>query len=118
MTHERTPRLIAMMVESLYPQVMVYLGKIKNPMTDRIDRHLDTARMLIDVLGELEEKTEGRLTDPEKTVLQKALTELRLNYLDELNRPAPAGEADPAVPDDIPPAGPAPDDASGAPPNG
>lgn len=103
MTRERTPQLVAMMVEMIYPQVMVHLGKIKNPMTDKIERHLDAARMLIDILGELEEKTEGRLTDPEKKMLQKALTELRLNYLDELNRPAPAGEA--AADEAAPPAG-------------
>lgn len=89
-------QLIAMMVESLYPQVMIHLGKIRNPMTDKIERHLEAARMLIDVLGELEEKTEGRLNEGEKRMLQKALTELRLNYLDEMNRPAPAaGEEGP-----------------------
>jgi hypothetical protein len=82
-------RLVETMVSWIVPQVMVFLGKVRNPVTDKVERDLVGARALIDLLAELEEKTEGRLEDDEKKMLQKALTELRLNYLDEMSKPAP-----------------------------
>ncbi len=87
---DRKPRLVDTMVGWIHPQVMVFLGKVQNPMTGKTERDLPSARLLIDLLAELEEKTEGRLEEGEKRHLKTALTELRLNYLDEMNRPATA----------------------------
>jgi hypothetical protein len=92
-------RLVDTLVSWIAPQVMVFLGKMRNPVTDKTERDLLAARALIDLLAELEEKTEGRLADDEKKLLQRTLTELRLNYLDEKEKPeppAPGEEAKPA----------------------
>ena len=86
------PILVETMVAWIHPQVMIFLGKVKNPMTERFERNLPAARMLIDVLAELEEKTEGRLGPEEQRLLKHALTELRLNWIDESAKPAPAEE--------------------------
>lgn len=85
-------RLVETMVSWIAPQVMVFLGKVRNPVTDKVERDLVAARAMIDLLAELEEKTEGRLAEDEKKLLQRALTELRLNYLDEKEKPEPAPE--------------------------
>jgi hypothetical protein len=75
------------------------LGKIPNPMTGKIDRHLESARMTIDMLGALESRTRGNLEHTEKALLERSLRELRLNYVDEVKKgevaaaPAPEAEA-------------------------
>ena len=66
---------------------MQHLGKVKNPLTDRIERDLDQARHIIDVLGMLEAKTRGSLSPQERQFLEHALYELRMNFVDETNRP-------------------------------
>lgn len=87
------PILVETMVAWIHPQVMVFLGKVKNPMTDTFERNLPAARLLIDVLAELEEKTEGRLGADEQRLLRHTLTELRLNWLDESAKPQPGADA-------------------------
>src|SRR5689334_9258422 len=81
--------LVETLVSWIAPQVMVFLGKVANPFSGKIERDLPSARVMIDLLAELEEKTEGRLEEDEKRLLQKTLTELRLNYLDEMGKPEP-----------------------------
>ena len=78
---------------------MVFLGKVKNPVSDAMDRNLDAARALIDILAELQEKTEGRLDPEDQRLLQHTLTELRMNWLDESGKDAAAkgGEALPTA---------------------
>ena len=89
--------LVRLMVSWIHPQVMVFLGKVKNPATDTMERNLDAARTLIDVLAELQAKTEGRLDADDQRHLQHVLTELRLNWVDEsakeATKEAPAGAA-------------------------
>lgn len=82
--------LVPTLVTMLHPQVMALLGKLSNPMTGKIERDLHAAKAWIDLLGELEEKTEGRLDDDERRLLQHTLSELRLNYLDEMKKPDPS----------------------------
>jgi hypothetical protein len=65
---------------------MIYLGKVVHPATGKIERNLDGARFSIDLLGMLEEKTRGNLTAEESKLLEQTLTNLRLNYVDEVRR--------------------------------
>jgi hypothetical protein len=74
------------LVLNLQASAMIGLGKLTNPVTQKVERNMDQARMTIDMLGMLEEKTRGNCTDEETKTLQKALTELRMNYLDELKK--------------------------------
>jgi len=60
------------------------LGKVPNPATGRTEQHLETARRIIDVLEMIETKTAGNLSPDEGRILEQALTDLRLNYVDEL----------------------------------
>jgi hypothetical protein len=92
----RTGRLIPYLNEMFRLQAWMALGKIANPMSGKVERDLDAARVMIDLLVELETRTEGRRSADETRLLQGTLTELRLNYLDEMNRPAETAEA--AVP--------------------
>ena len=62
------------------------MGKIKNPITDKIERSLDQARYSIDMLEMLRTKTKGNLTDDELKFVNHVMTELQLNFVDELNK--------------------------------
>jgi uncharacterized membrane protein YukC len=62
------------------------MGKIKNPMTDKIERNLDQARYSIDMLEMLRSKTKGNLAEDELKFVNHVMTELQLNFVDELNK--------------------------------
>ena len=64
------------------------LGKVMNPVTNQIERDLEQAKNMIDILGMLDEKTKGNLNDNEQTLLEHALFELRMNYVDEIKKDA------------------------------
>ena len=62
------------------------MGKLVNPVTGEVDRDLQQAKGSIDLVEMLAVKTEGNLTSAEKEFLDKILFELRMNYVDEVNR--------------------------------
>jgi len=65
---------------------MIALGKLMNPLTRQIDRNLEAAHDTIDTLAALEARTQGNLEPDEARVLGQVLTELRMNYVDELKK--------------------------------
>jgi len=65
---------------------MMAMGKIKNPVTDRIDRNLEHAKIYIDTLDMLLAKTKGNLSEYEEKFLIETLKDLKLNYVDEVDR--------------------------------
>ena len=54
---------------------------MEDPKTKRRYVDLDLAKHHIDILGLLEEKTKGNLTDEEKKLLDQALYEVRMQYV-------------------------------------
>ena len=63
-----------------------YMGKVMNPVTQKVERDLAQAKNAIDILGMLETKTQGNLSDGENRMLEHILYELRMNYVDEVNK--------------------------------
>lgn len=72
-----------MVVNMFAMEGMVALGKIKHPATQTIERNLEHAQFVIDVLKILSEKTQGNLADSERQFLEQTLSTLRLNYVQE-----------------------------------
>jgi len=70
-------------------QAMMALGKLANPGTGKAEKHLDAARLFIDLLEMVERKTAGNLTPDETKVLKATLTDLRLMFVEEAKSPAP-----------------------------
>lgn len=87
---EKNEALFMSLVAMFQGAAMQQMGKLINPMTGKTERDLDQAKMSIDMLGMLEARTKGNLAEEEKNLLSHALFELRMNYLDELNKPSPA----------------------------
>lgn len=68
-------------VTSLALQASIALGLIENPLTGKKDTETSQAKLIIDTLGMLQEKTRGNLNAEETTLLENALYELRIQYI-------------------------------------
>jgi len=93
----RTGRLIPYLTEMFRFQAWIAMGKVASPVSGKVERDLATARTMIDLLAELETRTEGHRSPDENKLLRGALTELRLNFLEEQKRPVEpqaAGDGD------------------------
>ena len=70
-------------VLSLGTSVLVHLGEVPDPVTQKPDRHLPLAKQTIDLLGVLKEKTRGNLTADEEKLIDHLLADLRWRYIRE-----------------------------------
>ena len=89
MTEPVVPRQAALFLQlvlGLQQSAMMALGKLMNPITRKIEKNLEVARETIDTLEAIEVRTRGNLEPDEARVLQQVLTELRMNYLDEVKK--------------------------------
>lgn len=80
---EKDAALFFSLVMMFQTAAMQHLGKIKNPATDTIERNLEQAQVMIDMLDMISAKTKGNLTPDESRYLQNVIQELKLNYVDE-----------------------------------
>lgn len=83
---EKNTQIFMYLVGSFEMSAMMAMGKIKNPMTDKIEKDLTQAQFSIDILDMLTEKTKGNLTEYESKFIQNTLGQLKLNYIDEANK--------------------------------
>ena len=75
--------LFLQLISMFQAAAMQQLGKIVDPATGEVDKDLSQAKVSIDILDVLKEKTKGNLTDVEGEFLDKVLFELHMNYVDE-----------------------------------
>ena len=73
-------------VSSLYSTCMFQLGKIMNPITGKIEKDLIGARATIELMRMLQAKTQGNLSPQEKKAIEDALSNMQMNYVDEMKR--------------------------------
>ncbi len=73
----------ATFIFSLNTSVLVQLGVIEDPSTGKKVKNLVLAKQTIDILGMLEEKTRGNLTEDEENMLKNILYDLRMIYVKE-----------------------------------
>ena len=66
---------------SLNSSALIQLGLLEDPSTGGEAKNLPLAKQTIDILGMLEEKTRGNLTDEEENMLKNILYELRMLYV-------------------------------------
>ena len=68
---------------SLSSSALFHFGEVKDPTTGQKNKNLPMAKHTIDILGMLEEKTTGNLTDDEAQLLKNILYDLRMRYVKE-----------------------------------
>ncbi|HEX4054086.1 MAG TPA: DUF1844 domain-containing protein [Tepidisphaeraceae bacterium] len=77
---ELPPANFPTLVQSILTQILYYLGDLTSRGGEP-SVNLDMAKHQIDILGILEEKTRGNLSDEEKQMLDTALYETRMRYV-------------------------------------
>ncbi len=90
----------------------LFLGQIPNPQGEAPEVNLDLARMFIDQLAMIREKTKGNLSNEEQGVLNNALSQLQMMFFEVSQgrggaaapaAPAPVEEAAPAASPELTP---------------
>ncbi len=74
--------LVLMLASACWQQ----LGKIPNPINGKIERQLEHAQISIDMLLMIKEKMAGNLSEEEEKLLITTLSDLELNYADEVKK--------------------------------
>jgi uncharacterized protein DUF1844 len=74
------------LVQSFQAAAMQQMGKVMNPFTEKIERDMAHARLSIEMLEMIRTRTQGNLTGQEARFLNHVLTELRLNYVAEVDK--------------------------------
>jgi hypothetical protein len=87
---EKHNALFVSLLFMFHSAAMQYLGKVKNPATDKIERNLEQAQAMIDMFDMLKAKTKGNLTSDEERFLMNLSQELKLNYVDEIGKAEPS----------------------------
>ena len=112
-TGEMTQRFIEFVM--MHAQnAALFLGQIPNPKTGEAEINLDLARMFIDQLEMIQEKTRGNLTNEETTVLRNALSNLQMAFVEVSGGARPESAPDTAAPPE-PPSQPTEQSTSSAP---
>src|SRR5437868_15539494 len=94
-TGEMTQRFIEFVM--MHAQnAALFLGQIPNPKTGQPEINLDLARMFIDQLEMIQEKTRGNLTNEETMVLRNTLSNLQMAFVEASGTAAVAGTVTPA----------------------
>jgi hypothetical protein len=80
----------------------LFLGQIPNPKTGEPEINLDLARMFIDQLEMIQEKTRSNLTNEEAMVLRNTLSNLQMAYVEASGAAQPQRAAQPEAPQHAP----------------
>ena len=76
-------QLFIHLVNTFVQSAWISLGKVKNPVSDELERNVDQASYYIDLLDMLQTKMKGNLSEWEEQYILHSLSELKLNYIDE-----------------------------------
>jgi hypothetical protein len=81
--HDQVLMSLAMNLQQI---AMVQLGKLSSPASGEVERDLEGARGTIDILEMLKVKCRTGTPGPVVKLLDQAVMDLQMNYLDELKR--------------------------------
>ena len=79
-------QLFDQLISSLVHSAWVYLGKIKNPMNDKLEKNVDQASVQIDMLDMLFKRMTGNMSEEEDKYLGHVIRELKMNFVEEKNK--------------------------------
>lgn len=73
-------------VLSLSTSAAMNMGGYQDPVSGHVPKNLALAKQSIDILGILKDKTKGNLDTEEARLLDAALYELRMQYIEEMKK--------------------------------
>jgi len=80
---EKKDQLFIQLLYIFHASAMQSLGKIKSPITGKIEKNLEQAKQSIEMLEMLKEKTVNNLNPELTKALDTFLSEVRLNFVEE-----------------------------------
>ena len=83
MDDKNTELLFTQLVMQNQQMAMISLGKVKNPVSDRFEKNLEYAKLSIDTLDMLIQKTKGNLSEYEEKLLTETVNQLKIFYVEE-----------------------------------
>ena len=78
--------LFVHLVSTFTQSAWISMGKIKNPVSEELERNLEQASFYIDLLDMMQSKMEGNLSEWETQFLAHSVSELKLNFIEEKNK--------------------------------
>ncbi len=78
---------------SLSSSALFHFGTIPDPVTKQTQRNIPLAKQTIDILGIIDEKTKGNLTNEEEKLLENLLYDLRMRYIEECKKDRESDES-------------------------
>ena len=73
-------------ITGLMMEAMMALGDMEHPVTHKKDPNLDHAKILIDTLEMLKEKTNNNLSKEEDEAMSSILYDLRMRFVAKMNK--------------------------------
>jgi len=83
MAEDNQQLLFMQLVMQNQQMAMISLGKVKNPVSDTLDKNLEYAKLSIDTLDMLVQKTKGNLSEYEEKLLAETVNQLKIFYVEE-----------------------------------
>lgn len=76
------------LVTSFAMQTLFHLGQMENPETGKVETNLDAAKETIDLLLMMKQKTKNNLTSDEEKLLNTAIADLQIKFVQHQNQSA------------------------------
>ena len=83
---ETNEAMFMQLVMSLQGSAWMMMGKVQNPITGKTEKNLEAAKATIDTLVALRAKTKGNLRKAEEDLLDNAISQVQINYVEESSK--------------------------------
>ena len=80
---KKEDQLFIHLVNTFVQSAWISLGKVKSPVSDKLERNLEQATYYIDLLDMLQTKMKGNLSEWDEKYIIHSLRELKLNFIEE-----------------------------------
>ena len=74
--------LFSYVVDTFRSSASISMGKMKNPVTNKINVNIEQAKYYLDLLIMLQKKTKNNLTDYEEQMLINTVSELKMSFIE------------------------------------
>jgi len=95
MSENKNKHLFFSLVYSFQMQGMIQLGKLANPVSGKVEKDLESARMSIDMLDMIKDRMGDNLDEEEKRFISQVTADLKLNFVEESNKDNEKSESKP-----------------------
>lgn len=78
--------LFIQLIMQNHQMAMMSLGKLENPVAGKTEKNIEFAKLSIDTLDMIKEKTKGNLSEYEEKFLEETIREVKLVYISETKK--------------------------------